>query len=240
MSVLQLLNGAGPDRLVNVPPEPDLPSVSGLKGWWDGIDPLAGGTPPSDNATATTWKDKSGEGKDLSVQGTGTVYRTSLTGLGYGGFEFTGSGGFYHDDITVTAPHTVFTLAKITSGTDGFILDSTGGGVFTYYGMRNGNWRLYSGGTVEAGAADYNWHLACWTVNGGSSTIHLDGYTADATNTLTNQDLTPSRGFKVAYGGSFAMPGAIATLAVYQGALGSTDRNIVLDYIADRYGLTIS
>ena len=98
--------------------------------WLQAADLLNGGTLPSDGATVTTWKDKSGNARDLSASSAGSLiptFKASAIG-GKPGVQFYGSGTatanaakiMQGGTVSLVQPGTLFVVTQL------LVLNSTG------------------------------------------------------------------------------------------------------------------
>lgn len=113
------------------------PTDVGCDAWWDGNDPEADGTPPADNATPTTWQDRSGNGRHLTTRSGTPTYKTNQLG-GRGVMRFDGvDDGYGRGNYLYTFSNPeIWFIARSNESGNGFICcDVTSSGGTPRYGI---------------------------------------------------------------------------------------------------------
>ena len=235
-------------------------SISGCALWYDGNDPAGTGVQPSNGATVTTWSDKSGNANH-GTSGTATFQTDSLGGY----INFTGSQSYTitNPNIVVSQYFTIFVVEQLqnfSSANNGQYTFVAGTG-----GSTNQNLHLRYGGTGTGGDADgsaarfgffFN-DLNCstnispfttnaaqptriWTASfiANSRILYLFSVStgSDANNSQLSSWTGAVVGAMTAYGGQY-YNGKMRELMIYSGTLGTTQRQTIESYLAQKWGL---
>ena len=255
-SVVVIANNTGAAGLnTAVPPDPS--SITGLKMWFDASDPLATGTSPPTGTNISTWYDKSSNGYS-------TIASTNNILLQNDGLPYL---DFYNGGLcTYTTPamswmvnsyYTLFIVESLTKTTnDACIMSRPSGGAGPIkYGAIGSSAIIYfglsetQGRGLSVGFSPYTTNVTrLWsfsftsTSSAYTQTIYLNG-TSIGSNTSTgyvqNGDYviggygTPSDEY-----GSYI--GKMREMIAYQTDMGTTDRQKVEGYMAQKWGLTLS
>lgn len=199
------------------------------------------GTPPShvydaSNSASITesggavsqWDDDAGSA-DVT-QGTGSAQPTtdSITTPGSeNAFDFDGGDSLANDIPDIAQPLTIVVVGKWDLPSDGNQYRFQDGGVFLRKFTDNNN-QLRAGSNVVGSAADSDWHVYIYVVDGSSSEIFIDGV-SDATGNAGSNSLT-----ELNIGGSNSqLDGGIAAFMVYPVALSSGDISTLSSYLSD-------
>jgi hypothetical protein len=217
-------------------------TISGLQLWLDGSDPSGSGVKPTDGYVVTTWKDKSGKGRDGSAPGT----QRATYSLSSNGLIFTGSQAYSTTISSSISAQTGFavvsynTTNKIniisvnrTSGTTPGIQQIINNNVLQLqpYGSSSAN---VSGGTGTQNTPfiyDYTFSTVC------GSSIYANG-----TNTATSSTAVTLTGSgTINIGGynntSDAFSGTMFEVMLYDSILSTGQRQQVEGYLARKWGL---
>ena len=200
----------------------------------------ADGIGQADGTAVTSWSDASGNGFAFT-QGTPAKQPTYKTGIlnGQPVVRFDGGDALASTTITSAAgDHTVFGVAHSSTAT--YIFDNTDGarwlaaihGSGAYW---DGAWKgtaIGNGTTTE---------LLTWVLDDAGSEVFKNGtsYTTgtwDATSKMGGTQVLGARQDQ----STQMMTGDIAEWIVYEGALNTAQRTIIENYLAAKYGLTIS
>lgn len=216
-------------------------TISGLVLWLDAssIEGLA------DGAAVTTWADKSGKGYDATAGTSSPNYR--LNGVnGQPAVDFDGGA----DDMTISMVETtsnwtwffVIDADADTSSSLSYLYDAATGRFIMSHRSTTGTGNPgYHDGTghssAEAsitGAQVYEYNLS--SAAGGF--IYRNGVQI-LSSTYTQKALGGAQRIAAhnSGGGTNSFDGRIAEIIAYNSALGSTDRDTIYDYIANKYGL---
>lgn len=227
----------------------DPRSIAGLAAWYQASDLLNGGGNPANNASVTTWKDKSGHGRDLT-QGSGgqPTYKTS-------GFQ---------SKPAVLFSGTVSTQTNLISGTVNlaqpgyfFLAGSFGSPLTTAQYLMDGTtnrWlcnnenpgvnniiAFYAGTgpvdvTIPANSL-LNPRIVTLVFNGASSLVRFEGIQQGSGNAGTSAWDAISLGGRQGLGGD-GLNGPVAEVLVYSGvALSAADVRRVEAYLGTIYNL---
>jgi hypothetical protein len=218
-------------------------SVPGCQLWLDAADttkiaPAAGGT-------LTSWTDKSGTGKTVTVANAPTYSLTSFNGLPSVTFA---SGNSL--TIPITAPGTndiaMFAVWKLTDGTASRDVLSIGspGGSETALGWNSGaaNYLMYRyGGAQSTAPTSYSSNITIvesGTQLSGYRTVYINGTSPSTTGTETYNQTNTS--IYIGGGGSaYVLPliGQVAEIIYYQATLSTTQRQSVENYLMGKWGI---
>ena len=225
--------------------------ISGCQLWLDAADPAGTGTPPSNNATVATWKDKSGKGRDSPANSTGATFNTNSQN-GNGALSFTTGQYYITPSFVATANNTptIFLVCQQTSAAASgnseviyanigtpqpwYTLDLYGGGstkllylniyanVNTNGGISIANPTLIS--VVGTGAPTYT--ATMW--GNGTSNVSFTGSSASPMSVSSPYNI----------GAISAFIGKIYEVLFYDTPLGDTARQQIEGYLAQKWGLT--
>lgn len=213
-------------------------SITGLKLWLaaDRITGLVDGDPVG------TWSDLSGQGNHLT-QATGSKKPTYKVGI-QNGLPVARFDGV--DDVlkatsfTLTQPHTVFAVLKIRAAAlNAYLWDGNTTDASSAYQSVAGSLRMYAGsnGPIQA-LGTTNFHVLCAIYNNASSQLYLDGGTPATGTTGTNNPAGFTLGARGSGSGFSTID--VAEVAVYSGALVSSDAARLASYASSKYGITIT
>ena len=222
-------------------------AISGCKLWLDGTDPAGTGVVPS-AGTLSTWVDKSGSANNAIAYTGATAPSYSPTTN-----SVTFATNYYYIAGISSAPatETVFMVLKRTSSTWNTPYGTSIGSGATWY-MDNTNpsfiaWNPY--GQPNSSGANllfYNnvTNVVCGTNSGGTNVMYLNGTgdTAGSTSFTSGGIMTigtSSSGVNgaIAQGG---FVGTISEVIYYNTVLGTTQRQQVEGYLAQKWGSTSS
>jgi hypothetical protein len=219
-------------------------SITGCQVWLDGADTSS--IAFSSGSNVSTWSDKSGNGRNATVYAGTPTYTSAL------GMTFNGSSSL---QITYTASPTIetmFVVIKFNSvAAQGDILSGTAAGQREYL-----MYFPYSPGTIYLGRHST---APSGAINGGTVTTGLNyllGYVFNGTgntisffqsgNTITSgtPQFTYGAGGTISvigsYNGGGYLQGQIYEMIIYSTALGTTERQQVEGYLAQKWGLRSS
>ena len=227
--------------------------ISGCQLWLDAADPVGTGTPPSNNATVATWKDKSGKGRDSPANSTGATFNTNSQN-GNGALNFTTGQYYITPSFVATANNTptIFLVCQQTSAAASgnseviyanigtpqpwYTLDLYGGGstkllylniyanVNTNGGISIANPTLIS--VVGTGAPTYT--ATMW--GNGTSNVSFTGSSVSPMSISSPYNI----------GAVSAFIGKIYEVLFYDTPLGDSARQQVEGYLSQKWGLTAS
>jgi hypothetical protein len=227
--------------------------ISGCQLWLDGADPAGNGVLPANGATVSTWVDKSGNSKN------GTQVNNPTYDLASKAIYFSGSLQYYTlPDSTFPIGNTsysYFIIANFTSlgtgsgtsiwagvlGGGGFTpstsiafrTNGAGGGFYEYWYAND----IFSSTTY---ATNQIVAIESFYTSGGQRSL-IQNFSVTTTNTPSTPR-NQSAGNNV-IGRTFSneyMMGYIHEVIVYNSALGTTERQQVESYLAQKWGLTAS
>lgn len=222
----------------------------------------------ADGASVTTWNDVSGNSLSAAASGGGgteptfntNTVNTTLPSLSFddgdfldlgqpAGLDFvpgTDSWSFFivYNISNPTEQGTFFSKADATGGnrTYQYTVDDTGGAE-TYFSS-------YIGGNFQAGTVQIN--TSNWMVSSHSNnTTVRDSWTNETTNIINDNIGTNNtgavdvligarRGTAPSTGSGFHLDGSIAEIAMYDGVMTEVQRVIITNYLAAKYGITLS
>lgn len=228
--------------------------ITGCQLWLDGADPAGTGTAPANGATVSTWVDKSGNGKNAAATGSPTY----LTG---GGINFNGSPYFLNQTFSQNlSQRSIFIVMQETvhnnyfgvfpiipspssaSGGDGgevtgLSIETTNG--ITFYGA-NGGYSPFMGNSTLLVKSIYNDNMngtaGSGFLNGSSATTNTASYTA---GTCSGYGIG-GRWLSGAMNASYRLNGVIFEILYFNLPLGTTDRQKVESYLAQKWGIRTS
>ena len=227
--------------------------IPGCALWLDGADPAGNGVIPANGATVSTWVDKSGNSKN------GTQVNNPTYDLASKAIYFSGSLQYYTlPDSTFPIGNTsysYFIIANFTSlgtgsgtsiwagvlGGGGFTpstsiafrTNGAGGGFYEYWYAND----IFSSTTY---ATNQIVAIESFYISGGQRSL-IQNFSVTTTNTPSTPR-NQSAGNNV-IGRTFSneyMMGYIHEVIVYNSALGTTERQQVESYLAQKWGLTAS
>ena len=222
----------------------------------------------ADGASVTTWNDVSGNSLSAAASGGGgteptfntNTVNTTLPSLSFddgdfldlgqpAGLDFvpgTDSWSFFivYNISNPTEQGTFFSKADATGGnrTYQYTVDDTGGAE-TYFSS-------YIGGNFQAGTVQIN--TSNWMVSSHSNnTTVRDSWINETTNIINDNIGTNNtgavdvligarRGTAPSTGSGFHLDGSIAEIAMYDGVMTEVQRVIITNYLAAKYGITLS
>ena len=211
-------------------------SPTGCALWLDGNDPAATGTAPANGATVSTWKDKSGNGRD-AVAGVAGVYSSAQKSITF-------SGTNYYNSPYTAAPtsETLFIVFNLTTNAGPFMISGAA------CGGRSA--AAYAATRFAGGANCYSWGgITTDTITTGVNTLGV--VITDGTNNYTslNAALTLSGPGSVTYtsgvttyigahsGPNYLTNGYICEVIAYNSVLSAPNRQKVEGYLAWKWGL---
>ena len=208
-------------------------SIAGLQFWIDSSD---GSTfTYSSGVEVSQWNDKSGNARHVSQGTVGKQPSRNTTRNSLDTVAFTAANGdeLLSGAISMTRPVTVFGVTRYSDiNTSSHVIMRLGtlGSVYT----NTGNFKMWSGLSINAGADDALWHYFTWVFNGASSSIRKNGSLAVSGNTGANTtaiDIVVGSDLGVSY-----WDGDIAEILIYNSVLGTIDRDNVEAYLASKWG----
>ena len=227
--------------------------ISGLGLWLDGADPAGNGVIPANGATVSTWVDKSGNGYNAAATGTSTY----LTG---GGVNFTGSSYFLNQTFSQNlSQRSIFIVFKETtnsqyagvfaiiptpnsgndqSSTNGLSSETTNNTLF-FVGNSSGYQSQIGSGNPLPKAIYHD------SMNGTVGSGYFNG--TNATNVTASYTAGTCSGYGLggrwqggSMSGSYRLNGVIYEILFFNSVLGTTQRQQVESYLAQKWGLTAS
>jgi hypothetical protein len=227
-------------------------SIAGCTMWLDGADPAGTGTPPS-AGTLATWVDKSLNGRN-GIQYSSLARPTFVTNSlnSKGGVSFTAaSSNCYQTQVVLPTPGTIFVVGF--SSNDGFILSgipTPNSGHPPYYatfardvefGVNNTSDTAHSANVGSTSNVNY---ILTGLYTGSNVTALMNGGTLSNTVAFSGTPKTPVTtliGIN-SYAGSLGAPlgGTINEFITYSTSLTTAQRQQVEEYLANKWGLTLS
>jgi len=224
--------------------------VSGLGLWLDGADPAGNGIIPANNATVSTWVDKSGNANN-GTSGSATFLTDSAGGY----INFTGSQTYAitNPNIVVNQYFTIFVVEQLQNYAGGEAAFMGGNGSFN----ANLHMRYVTGGggikfgffgndldaSVTAFLTNATQPIRIWSFSftASSRVIYLNGTSigSDGNNTQISAWGGANIGAMVSYGGQY-YNGKMREVMIYSGTMATTQRQQVESYLAQKWGLTTS
>lgn len=207
---------------------------------------LPGATGPSDGASITTWKDRSGNGYDFTATGTASTY--NATGLnGNGTVSITNVTEGYRAPVGFTNSLSNYTFVSVVEQTAGDYLAETNtvasddfrlnqGASYLYY--LNGNSRLAGNGST--GIDIMTWVFDAEAPN--SAMVRRDGATLANDNNYSVMSLDNDFSLGSRYTGATNsdFEGNISEFLVFKKPLNTAQQNIVENYLSAKYGITVT
>lgn len=224
-------------------------NVSGCVLWLDGKDPAGTGTPPSNGATVSTWTDKSASAKNATSGGTPTY-------VSGGGINFNGSSFFYNLSFAQNlSQRSIFiimqeTVRNNTYGVFPLIPDpSTGSDWQTTNGLSietSNGLRFYANGGAYQSDIGNSTLLVKAIYNDNMNNRSGSGYVngTNATNATAGLTAGTCSGYGVgarwlgSTSMSYNLNGIIYEILYFNRPLGTTDRQTIEGYLAQKWSLT--
>jgi len=224
---------------------PTPPVTAGLELWYE-----AGTEPDTDGQAVTTWSDKSGFGRDLTAgfPNQAPIFHQNAIN-GRAAIEFDGAQSLlktYGSTFTIAQPDTFFIVYKSlddNSANPAFVVDSRDASTRQVFGKSDASKAgIYANIHLDAANTAYpftNFQIWSGTYNGTSSSVYQNGYQvatgsagAAALNGLTVGGLnsTTQYGYELSHS-------LVAEILFYDGALSSTDRSAVTDWLQEKYNV---
>jgi Glycine rich protein len=213
-------------------------NVSGCQLWLDGADPAGTGTAPANGATVSTWKDKSGNGRDAAAGVAGT-YSSAQKSITF-------SGTNYYNSPYTAAPttETLFIVFNLTTNNAPFMISGAacGGRIAATY---------TNSGPFAGGANCYSWGaITTSVITTGSNTLGVVVTDGSSNYTSLHGALTltgPTTGITYTSGvttyiGAHSGPnyltnGYICEVIAYNSVLSVLQRQKVEGYLGWKWGL---
>jgi len=215
--------------------------IDGCQLWLDAADSAT--ISPSTGGTLTSWTDKSGTGKTITIN-SAPSYSTTGFNSNYPSMTFTSG-----NNLRITIPSVgtgdiaIFAVWRQTTANtqhNVFSIGTPGGGTETALGWNNGEGRYkfyrYAGPESVNNAATNNANVIGSALQvSGLRTLHINGVAPSGTGTESyNQTNTTA----FIGGGTFPLVGQLAELIFYIGTVTTTQRQQVEGYLAHKWGLT--
>jgi hypothetical protein len=223
-----------------------------LLGWWDANDPNADGTLNAEGSSVATWKDKSGNGLDLT-QGTVANQPTFLNAFqnGKAGIEFGTSVATYLDSpvFSLSSSYTTYCVFYSTSTSEGVIWESSTSNPDAVVETKSGFVQAFVwNGSSQLGcskAISLNTkylvsfvydadgaHLAQMWLNNAAATSFTTSTSAAAnvTRRFGNHPTILTRYYR----------GVLMEILIYNGAHSTVDRQLIQRSLATKWNLTLS
>ena len=218
-------------------------AISNCALWLDGTDPAGTGVVPANNATVSTWADKSGLGNS-GTGGVSPTYNTSEKAI-----TFNGSSWLSTSYSSVPANETAFIVFKTTSTAvqnNCFMIgpSSSGGRLILSVNENDGFGLSFKIGAYaiangsRLSQVQNQMYLGTTTVASTTSFVYLNG-TQGSSSTLTYSGSSTTQ-IGTAVSGSAIYIGYIYEIIMYNSLLGTTQRQQVEGYLAQKWGLTSS
>ena len=215
-----------------------VPLQVGATAWFDASDPY---TIIETSGSVSEWRDKSGNGYDLT-QGTGTAQPTTgtrtLNGLNV--LDFDGSSDYLQGAFggTLSQPNTIFAVFQNDAASPAdYIYDGDDGTNRHAFYLSSNKYNLFAGGNPNGGTIDTDPHISKAVFNGAGSSLFIDGSSV-FTGSVGTQSMD---GITVGarYNGANFLDGAIAELIVVDGTLTADEISRVENYLANKWGITL-
>jgi hypothetical protein len=104
--------------------------------------------------------------------------------------------------------------------------------------VASGAYRMNAGANVDAGTPDTNAHIITTLFNGASSVVWVDGVQVNSGNPGANAMNGLFLG--ALNNGTFNMIGQKARVIIYSGDLSTADKNLIQNFLAEKYGISVS
>jgi hypothetical protein len=227
---------AGPVSAVSSPTE-----ISGCALWLDGAD-SSSASMTLDGTAVSSWRDKSGNGRDFAASGTA---RPTLTASGLNGRSVVTFDG---TDDQLTNPANVVGFSSVTmfavvyrqAGAYGGIITSTSADASPALIIENNNIAVRGHANVSLQPGGFSGPaVACGRVSSGATDIFTNGLVRDsdaASGSLGSVTTTAIGTYRLA--AANYLNGYIAELIVYPTALSTADRARVEAYLAAKWGIS--
>ena len=198
-------------------------------------------------STITAWKDKSGNGVTFSIGGTPTLSNAAYNGLS--SVYFNGSTNFYNTTFSLNLiNHSFFIVVTETSGGNA--------GVLVFYNTSGGNYDVYASNALEFASPEFGIEGSYGAQPYSNLTYGIYGDTSPSGGTFnlykngtsviskTGLGASTSTGINIGsrvYPGYYAyfMTGYVSEVIVYNTSLGTTQRQQVESYLAQKWGITL-
>lgn len=227
-------------------------SITGCRMWLDADDPTGSGVLPSNGATVSTWVDKSGNGFNATAvvgTGQGSVPLTATATISSRGVLFSGNQTFSTTLNSMMNLQSIFIIMSVNS--TGYIDTVSTSSPSSDSGLQIITSSLSQvvtrfGGTIVTGssvAQNTIFMNEIFFTGGGTTTLYLNGTqsgTANNSPTLVNAGTVAIGAYQDAGGWAELFIGKIFEVIIYNVVLGSTDRQKVEAYLAQKWGLTSS
>ena len=226
-------------------------SIAGTQLWLDAVDPYANGVLPTNGASISTWKDKSGIGNNGTAN-TGVIWAASGMGPNLPGFTFTNSQWFLGNISITGATMTVFGILSMSSSSPFaarmIALAATGANDYNnpaYVGIlrqSSNNMGPYRNGNYPSVTFGYSTPtlLSTW-YDGANANISANGaLTPSSSGSSGNFSISS---YAVAANtnlgdiGAASFYGYISEIIVYNVSLTTAQRQTVEGYLAWKWGL---
>ena len=220
----------------------DPRTIPGCALWLDGADTTT--ISPSAGGTLTSWTDKSGTSKTITINSAPSYSTTGFNG-NYPSMTFTSG-----NNLTLTIPSVgtgdiaVFVVWRQTTSENPqqnvFSIGTPGGGTETALGWNNGEGRYkfyrFSGSQSVNTAATNNVNVIGSALQvSGLRTLHINGVAPSGTGTESyNQTNTTA----FIGGGTFPLVGQLAEVIFYIGTVTTAQQQQIEGYLAHKWGLT--
>ena len=226
--------------------EPFVPTeVSGLIGWYDFADAATlftdtGLTTPvsADGQIIQGVSDKSTANHDLTEATNGPTYKVAIKN-GNSIARYDGTNDILTATVTETQPFTIIGVIQTAeaAGTSRWFFGNNATFVAGFKGGGTQPWTAWAGAFIDTAInADLvNFHTHITLANGASSSVYLDGGTADATGNLSRG---AASNWSVGNPGANFWKGDICVVLVYDTNLSVADINIIGPYLATKWGIT--
>lgn len=222
-------------------------SVAACALWLDAADPAGNGVVPANGATVSSWADKSGNSANGTAAGGAITYNLSAKGLTFNGSYFS----LPNNTISPgAANYTIFCVVKptIISNYPYLWYAGTGGPagqsmclVFYPTGeVENGFWTDFMGIAPAGTVAINNTYMFSSAYNGAvvGRVLYKNGTSVVSGTPTTTKNTQASS--SVSIGGSQVLTGIYHELIVFNSFLGTSQRQTVESYLAQKWGLTAS
>ena len=240
-------------------------SITGCTLWLDGADPAGNGVVPANNATVSTWADKSGNGLTVSAASSQPTYSTNVVN-NLGTVAFNGSQGLSAGSVTAgkllgtTGASAIFCVFSVSNNTQSSCPFSWDDSSYTYRFMIT--WEsgvIFDLGDSSAGIANRRitipsssitfanntYYLVSFWQSGGVAILNVNGglYTVTTSSGFTgNIPTSTSRTFNVGpyiNSSGYNMKGNTAEIIIYNTNIPSNFQQVE-GYLAQKWGLRSS
>lgn len=225
-------------------------SIPGCQLWLDATDPAANGILPSNGSTLTSWVDKSGNSRNLSVGSGTTTWNANSVRLSSSYMSVTSAVNLSSVSFfIVTASPTAVANQTVFIGRPNTVADWNSTDGFGFYIDNNNGSRVYGQGGggqstsfANTGSTSMFMTSAVFSNTGSFSSWRNGGTQANAT---TSARTTTAQGFAIGgnwTGTSYAniiSSAYIYEIVVYNTTLSITDRQAVERYLANKWGITV-